>query len=115
MKDVIQMYLHEPGAAKYRDMDMTANDGHLPERTTLLDNICFCLITPTYDQCADPIYTQWRANQPGWHKQRALWHKNGGCGSSCACSSSWFHEMSSTETRLHECVLCEPVMLTSKQ
>lgn len=108
------MYLHEPGAEKYRAMDKEANGGHLPERTTLINHICFCLITPTYDQCADPTYTQWRANQPVWNKHRTLWHKGGGCASSCACSSAWFLDMSRDDFRLHECVLCPPVLLVSR-
>ena len=44
------------------------NGNNLPERTTLHDNICFCLVKPTRDQCADPIYTMLRANMPTWHK-----------------------------------------------
>ena len=107
------MYLQEPGALKYREIDMGVNDGHLPQKTTLYDNICFCLVKPTYDQCADPTYTQWRANLPVWNKHRALWHKGGGnCASSCACSSAWFHSISLLDKDLHEGMLCQPVLLT---
>ena len=57
-KDVIDIYLNDERALKYRQMDRAKNGGNLPERTTLSNNVCFCLVKPKYDQCADPIYTQ---------------------------------------------------------
>lgn len=62
MKDVVDMYIFHDCAAKYRQMDKEANNGNLPEKTVLNNNICFCLVRPTYDQCADPIYTQVHLN-----------------------------------------------------
>ena len=59
-KGVIEMYLTDPLAEKYRQMDLKANGGILPEDTVFNAHICFCLVRPTYDQCADPIYTQVR-------------------------------------------------------
>ena len=111
MKDIVEMYLHDPRAQKYRDMDLALNDGHLPRASVLQQHICFCLIKPTYDQCADPIYTQLRANLPIWHKLRALRHeKESSCaGSACACSStSWFHSISASELALVDGMLCKP-------
>mgnify|MGYP004492482417 CR=1 FL=1 len=60
-QDVVDIYLNDDRAQKYRDMDRAMNGGHLPERTILNNNICFCLVKPKIDQCADPIYTQARA------------------------------------------------------
>jgi hypothetical protein len=57
-KGVIELYRTDPLAEKYREMDRNANGGILPEDTVLNAHICFCLVRPTYDQCADPIYTQ---------------------------------------------------------
>lgn len=42
-KDVVDIYLNDDRARKYVDMDRAANNGFLPERTTLTDNVCFCL------------------------------------------------------------------------
>jgi hypothetical protein len=111
MKDIISIYLDESDqrAEKYRQMDKAANDGHLPKTTVLQDNICFCLVKPTYDQCADPIYTQVRANLKVWDTKRALWHKQSSCASSCACKSTeWFHAISRSESELTKGLLCEP-------
>ena len=46
MKDVVEMYLKEPGAEMYRAMDRAKNNGNLPEKTTISNNICFS--TPTF-------------------------------------------------------------------
>ena len=54
---IIEMYLNDPRARKYLEMDRELNNGYDPERTTLLENVCFCLVKPKYDQCADPIYS----------------------------------------------------------
>ena len=43
MKDVVDIYLNDPRAEKYRKIDREKNGGNLPERTTLISNICFCL------------------------------------------------------------------------
>ena len=99
-------------------MDKANNGGNIPERTTIIKNICFCLVKPTYDQCADPIYTQLRYNLPVWNKLRKLWHKPGGCAASCACSmgsNEWFHSISSSEAKLHEGLLCLPVVCPELQ
>ena len=109
-KDVVEMYLKDDCAAKYRQMDLDANDGHLPQRTVLHENICFCLIKPTYDQCADPIYTQVHANLPVWHKHRTKWHAESQCGGNCACKTAlWFRSISSSEEALNKGLLCQPV------
>ena len=109
MKDVQQIYLHDPRAEKYRKVDRDKNNGNLPERTTILDNICFCLIKPTFDQCADPTYTQLRVNLPLWNKSRAKWHESSNCGTSCACSKSWFHSFTDSEPELNKAMHCMPV------
>mmetsp|Transcript_14561 Transcript_14561/g.34487 ORF Transcript_14561/g.34487 Transcript_14561/m.34487 type:complete len:174 (-) Transcript_14561:356-877(-) len=54
MQDVVQIYLHDPRAVQYLELDKANNGGNIPERTTIIKNICFCLVKPTYDQCADP-------------------------------------------------------------
>ena len=66
-KGVVEMYREDPRAAKYRQMDKDKNGGHLPEDTVINTNICFCLVRPKYDQCADPIYTMLNANLKVWH------------------------------------------------
>lgn len=109
MRDVVDIYLHDPRAEKYRAMDRKNNNGHLPEKTVLYENICFCLVKPTFDQCADPIYTMVRANLPVWHKERTPWHKQSACGPSCACSQGWFQSISRSERDLVEGLLCKPV------
>ena len=111
MKDVVDMYLNDDRAAKYRKMDLNKNDGILPGRTVLAENVCFCLIKPTYDQCADPIYTQLRVNLPVWHRERAVWHeKESKCDASCACKEMpWFRACSSSEKGLLDSLLCQPV------
>ena len=112
MKDVVDMYLKDARAKPYRDEDLAINNGHLPQKTVLEQHVCFCLIKPTYDQCADPIYTQLRANLSTWHKLRAVWHeKESKCGgSTCACSSTtWFRSITSSEAALVEGTLCKPV------
>ena len=49
MKDVVDIYLNDPRAEKYRVMDRAKNGGHDPEKTTTIsDNVCFCLLQPTY-------------------------------------------------------------------
>ena len=110
-KDAIKMFREEPGAEKYRQQVRDANGGHLPEDSVLNENICFCLIRPTYDQCADPIYTMLRANLPMWNRERTLWHeKESKCDASCACKSApWFRSFTASETALHECLLCKPI------
>lgn len=108
-RDVIDIYLHDPRAEKYRKMDREKNGGHLPQRTILSNHICFCLVLPTYDQCADPLYTQLRANLPAWHALRSSWHKEANvCDESCACKKDWFLRSTKSEGDLHECLLCEP-------
>ena len=62
-KDVIDIYLNNDRAHKYREMDRAINNGYLPEPTTLSNNVCFCLVKPKYDQCADPTYTQVSSKQ----------------------------------------------------
>jgi hypothetical protein len=111
MKDVVDMYLNDDRAAKYRTMDRDKNGGIQPGRTVLAENVCFCLIKPTYDQCADPIYTQLRVNLPVWHRERALWHeKESKCDASCACKEMpWFRACSSSEKGLLDSLLCQPV------
>ena len=54
MKDVVDLYLTDERAAPFRKEDLEANEGIMPGKTILHENICFCLIKPTYDQCADP-------------------------------------------------------------
>ena len=108
LKDVVDMYLGDPRAEKYRAMDRAQNGNNLPERTTLHDNICFCLVKPTRDQCADPVYTMLRANLPTWHKLRSAWHKESDCDDSCACKEAWFRAMTQSEAALDESVLCKP-------
>ena len=112
MKDVVEIYLNDPRAEQYRVIDRAKNGGHDPEKTTISDNICFCLVKPTYDQCADPTYTQLRANLPVWDKERSVWHKESVCDNSCACSSSttWFRSISRSEALLNEGLLCKPVL-----
>ena len=111
MKDVVFIYLYADCAKKYREMDLAANDGNLPEDSLLNANICFCLIKPTYDQCADPIYTPVRANLPTYHKLRTSWHqKESACDMSCACKSKlFFLNFSSSEDSLNEWLLCPAI------
>ena len=109
MKDVVEIYLKDPRAECYRIVDRAKNGGNLPEKTTIEKHICFCLVRPIRDQCADPIYTQLRANLPVWHNERFGWHKKSVCGDSCACSSPWFRTVSSSEALLNEGLLCPPV------
>ena len=110
LKDVVEVYLFNPRAEKYRQMDRDKNGGNLPERTVISENVCFCLIRPTYDQCADPTYTQLRANLPVWHKQRGLKHEQSRCDVSCKClSAPWFRSISSSEEALNEGLLCQPI------
>lgn len=120
-RDVIDIYLNDELATprEYLEMDKKLNGGNVPERTVLNENVCFCLVRPKYDQCADPIYTQLRSNLPTWNKLRTVWHKaeNSKCDDSCACksfcegtsSSSWFRDMSRSEKELNKNLLCEPV------
>jgi hypothetical protein len=70
-----------------------------------------CPSKPTYDQCADPLYTMLRANLPTWHKHRALWRKQQArCNDdACACKKQWFDTFTSSETALVEGLLCKPV------
>jgi len=41
---IIEMHLHDPRACKYLEMDRKLTNGYDPERTTLLENVCFCLV-----------------------------------------------------------------------
>jgi hypothetical protein len=110
MKDVVDLYLTDERAAPFRKEDLEANEGIMPGKTILHENICFCLIKPTYDQCADPIYTMLRVNLPTWHKQRALWRKDSTCTvAACACSKPWFKSFTSSETALVDNLLCKLV------
>lgn len=101
---IIEMYLNDPRARKYLEMDRELNNGYDPERTTLLENVCFCLVKPKYDQCADPIYTQVSVNLKKWHEERQRWHSAGAskcAGTDCACntSSGWFLGFTQSEAR----------------
>ena len=111
MKDVVELYRNHERAAPYRKMDMEANGGVAPENTVLNNHICFCLIKPTYDQCADPIYTMLRVNLPTWHKQRAMRRTKSSCiVPGCVCSTSWFGSFTSSETALVDALLCKPTL-----
>mmetsp|Transcript_63625 Transcript_63625/g.189666 ORF Transcript_63625/g.189666 Transcript_63625/m.189666 type:complete len:828 (+) Transcript_63625:1660-4143(+) len=90
-------------------MDRDKNNGNVPESTVISNNICFCLIKPTFDQCADPIYTQLRVNLPTWDAHRKKWQKAGSCPAACACSKPWFASISTSEAALSEGLLCQPV------
>eukprot|EP00964_Phaeocystis_antarctica_P159292 scaffold130272_cov36-Phaeocystis_antarctica.AAC.2 len=71
-------------------MDRAANNGFLPERTTLTDNV--------------------NANLSLWHRERALWRKESSCDASCACSTQpWFRSISSSEAELSKGLLCAAV------
>ena len=41
---IIEIHLHDPRACKYLEMDRKLNNSYDPERTTLLENVCFCLV-----------------------------------------------------------------------
>ena len=108
-KGVVEMYREDPRAAKYRQMDKDKNGGHLPEDTVINTNICFCLVRPKYDQCADPIYTMLNANLKVWHvllnptltlKQPTLLLKPLNDRDMQGCSTSlWVH--SATDLKAH--------------
>ena len=110
LKDVVDLYLNHASAEKYRQEDRQKNGGHLPERTTLHQNICFCLIRPSYDQCADPTYTQLYANLPTWDKLRLAWHTQSKCADSCACKKApWFMLISKSPQQLLDGLICAPI------
>jgi hypothetical protein len=92
-------------------------------------------VKPTFDQCADPTYTQLRANLPVWHKLRPTWHAQSVCDATCVCGGKrtdgegvdgegsggegdadredqvnmWFRSISGSEQQLLEGLLCDPV------